>query len=139
MEGKTVILSVLIMSFVMAHNQVEAKVCCPTKEAKLAFYQCYLSGMRVTCAKKCGCIIAGETCPPGYPYGTPGYPYGTFGNSGDIVNEYCKLGCASSVCGALTTLQDSDASEIVNGAVEQCTNACANFCTKGSANSVETA
>lgn len=26
---------------------------------------------------------------------------------GDVVNEYCKLGCASSVCGALTTLQKS--------------------------------
>ncbi|KAG2331372.1 hypothetical protein Bca52824_002552 [Brassica carinata] len=36
-------------------------------------------------------------------------------DKGDAVNEYCKLGCASSVCGGLTTLQNSDATEIVNG------------------------
>ncbi|KAL0712067.1 hypothetical protein Bca4012_019045 [Brassica carinata] len=84
-----------------------------------------------TCAEHNRCkIVSGTTCPPGYPYTA-------VRNSGDIVNEYCKLGCATSVCGALTTLQDSDASEIVNGAVAQCTNACANFCTKGSANASE--
>ncbi|KAF5186943.1 Thionin-2.2 [Thalictrum thalictroides] len=53
------------------------------------------------------------------------------GNSG--INEYCKLGCASSVCEAISTLQISDAGEeVVNGAVEQCTEACSAFCTKGS-------
>ncbi|KAL1200952.1 putative thionin-2.4 [Cardamine amara subsp. amara] len=51
---------------------------------------------------------------------------------GDAVNEYCKLGCESSVCGALTTLQNSGASEIMSGAVEQCTKSCSVLCSKGS-------
>ncbi|KAG2331366.1 hypothetical protein Bca52824_002546 [Brassica carinata] len=134
MEGKTVILSVLIMSLVMAQNQVEAKICCPNRTARDKCIVCHRAGGSMpTCAEHNRCkIVSGTTCPPGYPYTA-------VRNSGDIVNEYCKLGCATSVCGALTTLQDSDASEIVNGAVAQCTNACANFCTKGSANAVETA
>ncbi|KAG2331373.1 hypothetical protein Bca52824_002553 [Brassica carinata] len=135
MEGKTVILSVLIMSLVMAQNQVEAKICCPNRVARDKYILCrrHAGGTLPTCANHYGCkIVSGTTCPPGYPYTN-------LGNSGDAVTEYCKLGCAFSVCDALTTLQNSDASEIVNGAVAQCTNACSNFCTKGSANAVETA
>ncbi|KAF8047172.1 hypothetical protein N665_3163s0005 [Sinapis alba] len=135
MEGKTVILSVLIMSLVMAQNQVEAaKSCCPSITARNTYNVCRFTGSsRQTCARLSGCtIVSGTTCPQGYPHDI-------LENSGDAVNEYCKLGCASSVCGALTTLQNSDASEIVNGAVAQCTNACSNFCTKGSAKAVETA
>ncbi|XP_020866166.1 thionin-2.2-like [Arabidopsis lyrata subsp. lyrata] len=75
MEYKNVILSVFIMSLVLAQIQVEARVC-------------------------------------------------------DAINEYCNLGCASSMCGALTTLQNSGASEIVNEAVEKCTKACSTLCTK---------
>ncbi|KAJ4865928.1 Thionin-2.2 [Raphanus sativus] len=117
----------------MAHNQVEARVCCPSKEARLAFYVCNRTKATTTCAQLNGCKIVPETiCPSGYPYGH-------FGNSGNTVNGYCKLGCASSVCSDLATLQDLAASEIVNGAVAQCTNACSDFCTKGSANAVDTA
>ncbi|XP_018462017.2 thionin-like [Raphanus sativus] len=134
MEGKNVILSVLIMSLVMAQNQVEGKSCCPGTTARNAYNICRLTGSsRKTCAKISGCkIVSGTTCPQGYLHEI-------IENSGDAVNEYCKLGCASSVCGGLTTLQDSDASEIVNGAVAQCTDTCAYFCTKGSAKAVETA
>nr|AAB33004.1 crambin precursor=thionin variant Thi2Ca2 [Crambe abyssinica, seeds, Peptide Partial, 134 aa] [Crambe hispanica subsp. abyssinica] len=134
MEGKIVILSVLIMNLVMAHNQVEAKSCCPTPIARKTYVVCRLTGSTIaSCIKYSGCItISGTQCPNGYPHDI-------LGNSGDAVNEYCKLGCASSVCGALTTLKNSDASEIVNVAVAHCTNACSNFCTKGSANAIETA
>ncbi|KAG2332832.1 hypothetical protein Bca52824_004012 [Brassica carinata] len=132
MEGKTVILSVLIMSLVMAQNQVEAKSCCPSTAARWAYYLCTNSWpLTPLCISHTGCIESETTCPPGYPYAI-------LENSGHTVNEYCKLGCASSVCGDLTTLQKSDASEIVNGAFAQCTNACSNFCTKGSAKAVET-
>ncbi|XP_010462617.1 PREDICTED: thionin [Camelina sativa] len=138
MEGKTVILSVLIMSLVIAQIQVEAKSCCPTTTARNIYNSCrFLGTSQSTCANISGCkIVGGSTCPNGYTRDT-------LQNSGDAVsvNEYCKLGCASSVCGAMNTLQSSvnDASEIVNGAVAQCAKACSNFCTKGSTTEVETA
>ncbi|KAG2331235.1 hypothetical protein Bca52824_002415 [Brassica carinata] len=102
MEDKTVILSVLIMSLVMAQNQVEAKSCCPSTTARNAYNVCRLPGVsKENCAKFSGClIVSGTTCPSGYPYDI-------FVNSGTAVNEYCKLGCASSVCGGLTILQNS--------------------------------
>ncbi|XP_010511052.1 PREDICTED: thionin-like [Camelina sativa] len=136
MEGKTVILSVLIMSLVMAQIQVEAKSCCPSTTARNIYNSCRFVGTsRPVCASLSGCkIIGGSTCPNGYKHDT-------LQNSGDAVsvNEYCKLGCASSVCSAMNTLQSSDTSEIVNGAIAQCAKACSSFCTKGSATEVETA
>ncbi|XP_010414716.1 PREDICTED: thionin-like [Camelina sativa] len=133
MEGKTVILSVLIMSLVMAQIQVEAKSCCPNTSARNIYNTCrFAGGSRPVCASVSGCKIVDGKCPNGYTHDT-------LQNSGDAVNEYCKLGCASSVCGALNTLQSSDASEIVNGAVAQCAKACSSFCTKGSTTEVETA
>ncbi|KFK44128.1 hypothetical protein AALP_AA1G219300 [Arabis alpina] len=95
MEGKAVLLSVLIMSLVMAQIQLGA--------AKI--------------------VDEGGDCPKDYPFGS-------FVHSVDLANGYCKLGCVSSVCGPINTLQKSDASEIVNGAVAQCTKACASLCTK---------
>ncbi|CAA7034402.1 unnamed protein product [Microthlaspi erraticum] len=135
MEGKTVVLSVLIMSVVLAQIQVEAKICCPTTTAKEAYAVCrFRGGLRAVCVFTNGCKIVddGTSCPPGFPNDN-------LENSGKIVDEYCKLGCASSVCGAITTLQKSDASDIVNEAVAQCTNACSTFCTKGSKTALETA
>ncbi|XP_010494605.1 PREDICTED: thionin isoform X1 [Camelina sativa] len=132
MEGKTLILSVLVMSLVMAQIQVEARSCCPSTTSRNCNNVCRFSGgSKEACAKLCGCKIVEGPCPPG--------PRDILENSGDAVNKYCKLGCASSVCGTLTTLQNSDASEIVNGAVVQCTEACSELCTKGSSNEVETA
>ncbi|XP_010454551.1 PREDICTED: thionin isoform X2 [Camelina sativa] len=126
MEGKTLILSVFVMSLFMAQIQVEAKSCCPNTTARNCYNVCRLTGAsRETCAKLCGCKIVEGPCPPG--------PRGILENS---VSEYCKLGCASSVCGTLTTLENSDASEIVNGAVVPCTEACSELCTKRSSNVV---
>ncbi|EOA17699.1 hypothetical protein CARUB_v10006071mg [Capsella rubella] len=102
MEGKTVILSVLIVSLVMTQIQVEAMSCCPDKTSRNCYNACRLIGTYTeACAKACGCkIVGGSTCPSGYTHDI-------LENSGDAVNEYCKLGCASSVCGALTTLKNS--------------------------------
>ncbi|XP_013686391.1 thionin-2.1 isoform X3 [Brassica napus] len=51
-----------------------------------------------------------------------------------------QVGCTSSLCGPLTTVQNSGASEIGDGAVEQCANACSILCTTGSTKlAVETA
>ncbi|CAA0405788.1 unnamed protein product [Arabidopsis thaliana] len=116
MEGKTVISSLLIMSLVLAQIQVEAKICCPTKDDR---------------SSKCK-NTSQTICPPGYTNDI-------LGNSGDAVNEYCKLGCASSVCGALTTLQNFDTSKVLSEAVEQCTKACSSVCTGGSTATVKSA
>ncbi|KAF4386236.1 hypothetical protein G4B88_003453 [Cannabis sativa] len=129
MEGKTrVIVSVLLVSLVLGQIQVEAKSCCPTNTARSFYDACRLTGgSREFCAKLSGCkIISGYTCPDGYKHDI------LENNGGDSVNEYCKLGCTSSVCDPLTTLQDSDASEVVKEAVEKCTKACFAICTKGS-------
>ncbi|XP_010422125.1 PREDICTED: probable thionin-2.4 [Camelina sativa] len=134
MEGKTLIVSVLVMSLFMAQIQVDAKSCCPSTNARNIYNACRIFGTsRQVCANLSGCkIVSGSTCPNGYTKDT-------LENTGVAVNEYCKVGCVSSVCGALTTLQNSDANEIVNEAVEKCANACSTICTKGSINAVETA
>ncbi|KAF5194680.1 hypothetical protein FRX31_015733, partial [Thalictrum thalictroides] len=55
------------------------------------------------------------------------------------INEYCKLGCASSVCNvAIKTLKNSS-EQVVKEAMQRCKNACSKFCTKGFTSSLETA
>lgn len=69
MEGKTVILSVLIMSLVMAQIQVEAKSCCPSTTARNIYNVCRIgdAASRPTCAKLSGCkLVEGKICPPGW-------------------------------------------------------------------------
>ncbi|KAF4351402.1 probable thionin-2.4 [Cannabis sativa] len=136
MEGKTrVIVSVLLVSLVLGQIQVEAKSSCPTTTsscptttARNIYDTCrFAGGSRQFCAKLSGCIIISEnTCPDNYNHDI------LENNGGDSVNEYCKLGCTFYVCDPLTTLQDSDASEVVKEAVEKCTKACFAICTKGS-------
>nr|AAM62681.1 thionin Thi2.2 [Arabidopsis thaliana] len=134
MEGKTVISSLLIISLVLAQIQVEAKICCPTKDDRSVYFVCMLSvSSQFYCLLKSKCKNTSQTiCPPGYTNDI-------LENSGDAVNEYCKLGCASSVCGALTTLQNFDASKVLSEAVEQCTKACSSVCTGGSTAAVKSA
>ncbi|EOA17735.1 hypothetical protein CARUB_v10006117mg, partial [Capsella rubella] len=94
---------------------------------------CRLPGAPMSvCAGLSGCKIVDGSCPNGYPNEN-------LENTGDVVSEYCKVGCVSSVCGALSTLQNSDASEIVNEAAGNCALACSKVCTKGSMNAVGTA
>ncbi|XP_010414855.1 PREDICTED: thionin-2.1-like [Camelina sativa] len=126
MKGKTMIFSLLIMSLLMAQIQVEARTCCPSTKARNGFSICLMAGSysKKNCISMNGCQ-ASDTCPPGWENGI-------LENSGDVVNEYCKLGCETSVCGAMNTLKNSDASEIVKGSLEQCAKACSTFCTKSS-------
>ncbi|XP_010440937.1 PREDICTED: probable thionin-2.4 [Camelina sativa] len=133
MEGKTLILSVLVMSLFMAQIQVDAKSCCPSTAARYVYNYCRLEGApRKSCAKLSRCKLVNGECPNGYTKDI-------LENTGDAVNKYCNVGCVSSICCALTTLNNSDASEIVNRAVEKCVMACSTICTKGSINAVETA
>ncbi|XP_010464817.1 PREDICTED: probable thionin-2.4 [Camelina sativa] len=132
MEGKNLIVSVLVTCLFMAQIQVDAKSCCPSTNARNIYNICRLVGRpRPVCASMSGCQIVDGSCPNGYTKDI-------LENTGDVVNNYCKLGCVSSVCGALITLQN-DASEIVNEAVRKCADACAKVCTKSSINAVEIA
>ncbi|CAA7041567.1 unnamed protein product [Microthlaspi erraticum] len=131
MEGKTVILSVLMMTLFMAQIQIEAaNICCPSLSARATYEACsFAPSQFIPCLPLSGCMPAkGDgTCPPGYPNGI----LKKSGQS-DAVSDYCKLGCGLSVCGAMNTLQNTDAKEIVNGAVKQCTKACSIICHKSS-------
>ncbi|EOA29570.1 hypothetical protein CARUB_v10016370mg [Capsella rubella] len=134
MDAKTLVLSVLVMSLFMAQIQVDAKSCCPSSTARNIYNTCRFGGVPSSiCVGLSGCLlIGGSKCPNGYTYDV-------LENTGNAVQNYCKLGCVSSVCGALTILENSDASKIVTGAVEKCVNACSTVCTKGSMNAVEIA
>ncbi|EOA17618.1 hypothetical protein CARUB_v10005983mg [Capsella rubella] len=129
MEGKFVVLSVLMMSLIMSQIQVEGKVCCPSQFQRSLYEICYWNPVTFrqmsTCSAVGGCkLIYTGICPSNLPYNN-------LEKSGDDVNKYCNLGCASSVCSAMTTLKNFDASEIVNGAIEKCISACSTLCTKG--------
>jgi len=134
MEGKTLIVSVLIMSLFMAQNQVDANICCPSIQARTFYNACLFAvGSPSSCIRNSSCLdISESTCPRGY---TNDILENTgrlinillflrtlfvttrtdqnfiswfwFLSQGDAVTEYCKLGCVSSVCGALTILQNS--------------------------------
>ncbi|KFK23311.1 hypothetical protein AALP_AAs68437U000100 [Arabis alpina] len=111
------------MSMVMVQIQVEAKSCCPSSSSRNIYNTCRFTGApRQRCASISGCQITSGGCPSGFP--------NRLKISGDVVNDFCKLGCASSVCGTLTSRQAYDPNEIVNEAVEQCNKACSTICTK---------
>ena len=124
----TVIMGVLILGLVVAQTQVEAKSCCPSTSARNCYNVCRLTGAsRERCASLCGCKIVSGTCPPGYLHSIS-----TLESSGAI-NDYCKLGCASSVCNTIGTHDDNSdvGEEVVNETVEHCHKACSEFCNKG--------
>ncbi|KAF5178959.1 Thionin [Thalictrum thalictroides] len=138
MEGKgvrvVVIMGVLILGLVVA--QTEAKSCCRTNSRRDCFQICRLSvhTPRPVCARICDCIIIeGNRCPDSHPSSS------MLENSG-LINEYCKLGCASSVCDTITTNQNSDVhDEKLKEAVEHCVNACSELCNKGAGTALASA
>ncbi|CAH8262278.1 unnamed protein product [Arabidopsis lyrata] len=136
MEGKTVIFSVLVMGLVIWQIQVDAqeqRTCCPSQSSREEFEDCISQGnLHTVCGAGSGCLESYVGFCPSQ------YPYGSLTNSGDVVSVYCKLGCVSSLCGALTSLQKSDTSGKVNEAVERCSKTCSTICTKGSKTAVET-
>ncbi|XP_019088101.1 PREDICTED: thionin-2.1-like [Camelina sativa] len=117
-----------MMSLLMVQIQVEAKICCPSQKARTAYTICDWTPKipHIICLHTTGCEEMAS-----YNLCSKGFIYHNLENSGDNINEYCKLGCATSVCNAVTTLKNSDASEVVNGAVEKCTKACSILCTNG--------
>jgi len=68
MEGKTLIVSVLIMSLFMAQNQVDANICCPSIQARTFYNACLFAvGSPSSCIRNSSCLdISESTCPRGY-------------------------------------------------------------------------
>lgn len=126
MEGKIVVITVLLLNLVVGQLQVEAKSRCPSTAIRNAYSVCRLTrASKAICASICGCkIVDGPTCPNGYTHDI------LQKTGGEAANEYCKLGCASSVCSAIATLQNFDQGELVNGAVEKCVVTCSALYTK---------
>ncbi|KAJ0973630.1 hypothetical protein J5N97_015595 [Dioscorea zingiberensis] len=126
MEGKAVtvrvpldiiVMVVLILGLNLAQTHVDAattKSCCINVGAKACYNNCIQrQGTPATCAKTCGCILipTSTPCPRDYPI------------------SFCKLGCASSMCSTISTVQNSDVAE---EAWVACNNKCTKLCNEGS-------
>ncbi|EAZ01136.1 hypothetical protein OsI_23167 [Oryza sativa Indica Group] len=126
MEGvKSLIMCMLVLGLVLQQEkiQVEAKSCCPSTTARNVYNSCrFAGGSRDTCAKLSGCKIVDGNCKPPYVHHTL-HPEA---EESEVV-DFCKLGCASSVCSTMSTLFGN---EEANDAVDRCNEACRRFCTK---------
>ena len=65
MEGKTVVMAVLLLSLVVGQIQVEAKSCCPSTSARNIYNICRLKASRATCGKISGCKFVDKPPCPG--------------------------------------------------------------------------
>ncbi|KAI3880510.1 hypothetical protein MKW92_004120 [Papaver armeniacum] len=156
MEGispalSAVMIGVLLIGLFLAQTSVEAakpccntyngqtpveapKICCMNNTRRNRYKDCLNTGASVaSCAGVSGClIISGSFCPPNYPY--PDKEVGEEEKQEQTLptaNDYCKLGCASSVCSNITALYESaDTTSELKEAAERCNNACIQFCNK---------
>ncbi|KAJ0973629.1 hypothetical protein J5N97_015594 [Dioscorea zingiberensis] len=120
MEGKGVrvplgvmIMVVVILGLNLAPAQTHSKVCCTTFNALHCYDGCYRRTQYAKgCEKECPACTYTTSVerPTNYP------------------NDFCKLGCASSMCSTISTLQNSDDAEQV---VAGCNNKCSEICNKG--------
>ncbi|KAF5202383.1 Thionin [Thalictrum thalictroides] len=120
---RAVIMGLLILGLVVA--QIEATTCCKNTDGRVIYSTCRFFGSSESfCASLSGCINVTGKCPSTYPHSN------MLESSGDMINELCKVGCASSVCDTISTNQNSGEGE-VSEAVEYCVNACSELCNKG--------
>ncbi|KAF8683102.1 hypothetical protein HU200_044960 [Digitaria exilis] len=90
---KSFIAVVLVLSLLPGQIQVEAKSCCPSMYARNVYNACRVRGNpQSVCAKMSGCKIVQGKCDDPY--------YNSLHSDSDEANalEFCKLGCAASVC-----------------------------------------
>ncbi|KAI3961032.1 hypothetical protein MKW92_017177 [Papaver armeniacum] len=142
----TVIMSVLILGLFLAQASVEAKSCCDSKAGRNCYVACVRrTGARKLCARDCGCLFTRQNrCPSSHPWAR----ISDFQNSAEVadeteeqinvadenkINEYCKLGCAFSMCENVTSTQESDE------AVSRCNEACFKWCNENTNIAVVTA
>ncbi|KAI3919066.1 hypothetical protein MKW98_016619 [Papaver atlanticum] len=138
----TVVLGVLILGLFLAQASVEARSCCASKAGRNCYQACVRrTGATKLCATDCGCRFTKENrCPSSHPWAK----ISDFQNSEEQsniadenkINEYCKLGCAFSVCKNIASPQES---ELADEAVERCYDACFELCNKNSSIAVVTA
>ncbi|KAI3962235.1 hypothetical protein MKX01_030785 [Papaver californicum] len=130
----TVVMGVLILGLFLAQASVEAKSCSCVRR----------TGATQLCARDCGCLFTRQNrCPSSHPCKTLSLEVGDDESEQSNVdenkiNEYCKLGCAFSVCENKTTPQESVVLEL-DGAVERCNDACFELSNKNSNIAVVTA
>ncbi|KAI3962254.1 hypothetical protein MKW92_015852 [Papaver armeniacum] len=149
MEGKSpalsaVMIGVLLMVLFLAQTPVEAKSCCKNTAARNCYNTCRLTGApRPVCAAGCNCkIISGTKCPKDYPrlnsLLNTETDEETDTKEAYATSDFCKLGCASSVCSNIMDLHKSTAGlvseleESVKEAAKSCDNACFQFCNEKS-------
>ncbi|CAN6298541.1 unnamed protein product [Urochloa humidicola] len=125
MEAKGLKISFIVVLFLgLALEQIAAdsESCCPSNSARNVYNTCrFAGGSRSMCAKLSGCRLRGQNC--------DGYPYLTHSISGEANAhlEFCKLGCASSVCNNIKAVVGN---EEANDVLDRCGELCYRFCTK---------
>ncbi|KAG8081249.1 hypothetical protein GUJ93_ZPchr0007g6324 [Zizania palustris] len=135
---KSLIMCVLLLGLVLEQFQVEAKICCPTITARNIYKICCTrlssSCRPAKCASLSGCeIISGTKCPPNLPF----FQHGLIQNfEKSDLDDFCKLGCISSLCSNIYTVVICDNNEEGNGVMDRCSDACSRFCTKKAADEV---
>ncbi|CAN6287496.1 unnamed protein product [Urochloa humidicola] len=126
MEGKglkSFIVVVLFLGLALEQIAAGSEGCCPSTPARNIYNTCRLTGgSKSMCANLSGCRLAGQNC--------AGYPYLTHSNSGEAnALEFCKLGCASSVCSNIkSVVVGNEAANDVQ--LDRCGELCYRFCTK---------
>ncbi|KAI3832149.1 hypothetical protein MKX03_016688 [Papaver bracteatum] len=131
----SVIIGVLILGLFIAQASVEARSCCDSKAGRNCYQACVTrTGATKLCARSCGCRFTRENrCPSSHPWANISNSedsgkkkiYSELSWTKKKINEYCKLGCAFSVCKNINTPHDSD-----EAAVERCNDACFQLCNK---------
>ncbi|KAI3857885.1 hypothetical protein MKX03_004987 [Papaver bracteatum] len=145
MEGKSPAPSAMMMSLLLtagllfiAHTPAEAKFSDCTTDLKKACYVTCKNTINIGCDTACFCNgLSGSEYPLNYRkignfLNTAGDEAGTT-EEAHATNEFCKLGCASSVCSKFViALHKSAGGESVKEAAELCYNACLQLCDKKS-------
>nr|ACL11920.1 beta purothionin [Triticum urartu] len=119
---KGVMVCLLILGLVLEQVQVEGKSCCKSTLGRNCYNLCRARGAQKLCANVCRCkLTSGLSCPKDFPK----LVLESNSDEPDTM-EYCNLGCRSSLCDYMVKAAADD--EEMKLYVEQCGDACVNFC-----------
>ncbi|KAF8722146.1 hypothetical protein HU200_022788 [Digitaria exilis] len=124
---KSFVAVVLVLGLLLGQQQiqVEAKIRCPSSQARDLYFMCiYLGKPRPLCETISGCKVVHRKC-------NDGEEHAGFACAEDdaMALEFCKLGCAaSSLCD--NNIKQAVGNEETSDAVNSCDEACYRFCTK---------
>ncbi|CAD6205879.1 unnamed protein product [Miscanthus lutarioriparius] len=128
-KTKSLVIMVLVLGLVLEQQSqlVHANSCCPSRTARRMYNACrvHQGASRETCARFARCkIVQGKCKDPHYIVDQSPYSDSEVAN---VVLEFCKSGCTSSVCNNIkTAVLQEDAND---DAVDRCGEACHRFCT----------